>query len=105
MRIIKDSEYFLTRNVEDEKSKNDIRTRMMGTKNNFVKRRKRYSNDAIDTTLNNYMSTISSFLKENQNLVVARADKGSAIVIMYKTKYEDAISTMLGDGTTYRKLK
>ena len=57
-------------------------------------------------------STLSSeetkALKEprnDQNLVISKADKGNTTIVMDKTDYDKQLLTMLEDSTTYQQLQ
>ncbi|XP_062713296.1 uncharacterized protein LOC134290239 [Aedes albopictus] len=45
------------------------------------------------------------YLKENPNLVITRADKGSKTVIMETEEYHGKMKTLLDDENTYKKLR
>ena len=45
------------------------------------------------------------FLKENQNLLVTKADKGNKTVIISAEEYHDKMMELLNDASTYSKLK
>ena len=45
------------------------------------------------------------FLKNNPNILITKADKGSTTVALDKTKYVNEIKTMLSDRRTYTSLK
>jgi len=44
-------------------------------------------------------------LKENEDMVIVRADKGNAAVIMDRVRYDRKITDMLQDAETYTQLR
>ena len=44
-------------------------------------------------------------LRNDQNLVISKADKGNTTVVMDKTDYDKRLLTMLEDNTTYQQLQ
>ena len=44
-------------------------------------------------------------LKERQDIVTIRADKGNATIVLDKDKYESKIKTLLHDPSTYVELR
>lgn len=45
------------------------------------------------------------FIKDNSALHISNSDKGNVILIMNKNFYQDRISQLLNDDTTYDKIK
>lgn len=45
------------------------------------------------------------FLKENQNVIITRADKGNITVAIDKNKYINTVESMLKDEKTYTLIK
>lgn len=54
--------------------------------------------------LNEYKKT-KIFLKENQQIIVTKADKGNKTIIMNKDEYENKMLVLLDDVETYKKIK
>lgn len=44
-------------------------------------------------------------LKDNENIVIKKADKGGATVILDKKHYEEMVYSQLSNGTTYKRLE
>lgn len=50
------------------------------------------------------ISRTREFLKRNTDVVVARADKGGATMLMDRDEYERCIKDMLSDASVYRRV-
>ena len=56
-------------------------------------------------TLNSEETKALKELRNDQNLVISKADKGNTTVVMDKTDYDMRLLTMLEDNTTYQQLQ
>ena len=102
--IIDFIEEFESNNLKiNSKIRNDIRADFTNEIIKFYKNKNHFPiNDKI--ILNNYHKT-KTFLKNNPNLFVTKADKGGAVVIMDKCDYVCKMNEILGDDGTDRKIK
>jgi len=58
-----------------------------------------------DRTLLNWFSLTKKFVKDNNNLIITRADKGNTTVVIDKIDYKQKMLTMLSDTNTYKIIK
>ena len=56
-------------------------------------------------TLNSEETKALKELRNDQNFVISKADKGNTTVVMDKTDYDKRLLTMLEDNTTYQQLQ
>lgn len=64
----------------------------------------RNNRSKVRSNLNKKQRNSLKTLRNNNNILIKEADKGSAIIIMNKSYYRDKISTMLNDDKFYEKL-
>lgn len=106
--IIKDVEACLqdlvVDNVERESqgdAVNVIRAEMVNIITNYssrpLKRRKK-------NRLTEDLQVARTFFKENDDVILARSDKGGATVLMYKHEYLEVMKDMLSDVSTYKRI-
>lgn len=82
---------------------NNIRARVINITRNFINNYNRSKNS--DKFLLIMVNETRKFLKENQQIVVIRADKGNATIIMNRADYEKSMDKLLCDTHTYKKTK
>ncbi|XP_023247656.1 uncharacterized protein LOC111643710 [Copidosoma floridanum] len=58
----------------------------------------------FDKTINNHLNETKMFLKEHREILVTRADKGGATVVINKTDYINKVERALGDSMYYHRL-
>ena len=59
----------------------------------------------LKSTLSSEETKALKELRNDQNLVISKADKGNTTVVMDKTGYDKRLLTMLEDNTTYQQLQ
>jgi len=59
----------------------------------------------FDNYINKEVNKCKSFLKNNSDLLITKADKGQITVIIDKKTYMEKMFIMLGDTETYRPIK
>lgn len=108
--LIKDLEAALSRiklEETDTRKKEDIvnglRAKTVNIITNFTKRSHKHHNHQSQITKD--VIATKRFLKDNDNLIVAKSDKGNSTVIWYKEEYLRKMHEMLSDQTTYLKVK
>ncbi|XP_045460391.1 uncharacterized protein LOC123670856 [Harmonia axyridis] len=82
---------------------NDIRMKVSQTLSSHIKNIKGQK-QRHNKHLTNFTKT-KKFFKEHNELLITRADKGNKTVIMTNTEYEEKMSILLKDNTTYIKTK
>ena len=55
-------------------------------------------------TLNKTYLSVSSYLKNENNLVIQKADKGNTIVILDKDSYLKSVETLLKDSSKFKNI-
>ncbi|XP_046626164.1 uncharacterized protein LOC124307959 [Neodiprion virginianus] len=106
--VIKDLEYCISAvkldncNEADLSAvKENLRSKSINILSNFCKGQSR-SEDRL--MLNKDLTVTKKFLRENEDLVVSRSDKGNSTVIMFREEYEREMSALISDRTTYLPL-
>ncbi|XP_046588309.1 uncharacterized protein LOC124293079 isoform X2 [Neodiprion lecontei] len=106
--VIKDLEYCISAvkldncNAADLSAvKENLRSKSINILSNFCKGQSR-SEDRL--MLNKDLIVTKKFLRENEDLVVSRSDKGNSTVIMFREEYEREMSALISDRTTYLPL-
>lgn len=61
--------------------------------------------EGYDRFLIDDLNETKKFLKHHKELIISKADKGGATVIMYKKEYDQEMGRMLEDDSTYLLLK
>ncbi|XP_011858224.1 PREDICTED: uncharacterized protein LOC105555793 [Vollenhovia emeryi] len=79
----------------------DIRSRIAHSLHNFLRVTKQ---DFLDKHILNEYAKCNRFLRDNDDVLVTKADKGQVTVIMNKNKYKNQIIELLQDQNTYKKL-
>lgn len=107
--IIKDLEAALSKIKPDENDTrqkedvtNEIRAKTANIITNFT--RKSNTNHWHKSQITKDAIATRKFLKEHDELIVARSDKGNSTVIWYKANYLKKMHEMLNDPLTYLKL-
>ncbi|XP_024880434.1 uncharacterized protein LOC112460135, partial [Temnothorax curvispinosus] len=59
----------------------------------------------IDSYILKEFNNCKKFLRDKQDIFVTKADKGQITVVMEKTDYNNRMTDLLNDESTYRKLK
>ncbi|EZA52483.1 hypothetical protein X777_08599 [Ooceraea biroi] len=80
---------------------NETRLHISNSLHRFFNNKQRTS--AFDRYINNAYKNCRIFLKNNNNLMITRADKGQVTVVMNKSRYREQMNEMLSDTTTYLK--
>lgn len=90
---------------ENDETKVDIRNRLVNILTNFKSRtkHKKMLNDWEIKFLKDLKST-QKFVKEHQELIITRADKGNVTVILYKNDYLSKLTDMLSSSETYQAI-
>ncbi|EZA61673.1 hypothetical protein X777_10505 [Ooceraea biroi] len=65
---------------------------------------KRHHTNYIDRHINSAFNYCKKFFRNNDDLMVTRADKGQVTVILNRSDYYDKMSLLLEDTTAYKKL-
>lgn len=105
--VIKDVEYSIAsvkvENCEttvENVLKNNLRSRIVNVITNFYKKNK--PNEKHQIIRKNLLYT-QRFLKDRQDLIVARSDKGNNTVIMWKEEYEKEMFNLINDKKNLQK--
>lgn len=105
--IIEDIEFCIQNaNVQGESMKivednrNKIRSEVVNILTNFLKNNDPNEYDEVRKN----MKITSKFLKEHDEVIVSRSDKGGSAVVMFKEEYITGMDDMLKDETTYRRI-
>lgn len=64
-----------------------------------------YKHKKHDIISKRYLKTTHEFIKNNQQLIISRSDRGNITVIMKREEYEDEVKKMLNDHYLYKKLQ
>ncbi|CAG5102975.1 Protein of unknown function [Cotesia congregata] len=83
-----------------EENRNKIRSDVVNVLMNFFRKKEPREFDEIRKN----MRITSRFLKEHDELIVARSDKGGSTVVMYREEYVTGMNDMLKDDRTYKKI-
>lgn len=83
-----------------EENRNKIRSDVVNVLMNFFRKKEPREFDEIWKN----MKITSRFLKEHDELIVARSDKGGSTVVMYREEYVTGMNDMLKDDRTYKKI-
>ncbi|CAG5073494.1 Protein of unknown function, partial [Cotesia congregata] len=83
-----------------EENRNKIRSEVVNVLMNFLKKKEPREYDDVRK---NIMKT-RRFLREHDELIVTRSDKGGSTVVMSKEEYINGMNNMLSDTNTYEKL-
>lgn len=87
----------------DKDTKNKVRSEIV---NNIIEHKHKMNH--INRQNNNLFRQIKqtkTFLKENEHILITRADKGNVTVVINKAEYENKMYEQLQDTTTYLQLK
>ncbi|XP_044754973.1 uncharacterized protein LOC123313928 [Coccinella septempunctata] len=102
VNIIKDLEYCIESQQLDSDEKDNIRARSVGIVKNYLTK---YQHKKQDILSKKYIRETFEFVKNNQQLVISRSDKGNITVIMSRDEYETEVYKMLDDQNVYLKLQ
>ncbi|XP_044585992.1 uncharacterized protein LOC123266029 [Cotesia glomerata] len=114
VNVIKDFEGCLCKvkiddfnNDELNEFRNNLRARGVNIITNYLKNQhRRRSTRVKDPNINSKdVKLTRDFLRENDDLIVTRSDKGNATVVMRKQEYLDEMNTMVTDESTYIKTR
>lgn len=86
------------RQVDDEHTREVARARVT----NLLSKRCGLLTE-VDRTIIKIHDDCAEFLKNNDNLIIVKADKGGATVAMFKSDYHAKMIDLLSDTTTYQK--
>lgn len=98
--IIKDIEFIIDL-TPDIDNKNNLRARCTNAISNHAYKLKSAQHSDCYTRA---FHLSKKFLKENDNLIVTRADKGNVTVLMYRDLYVNKMAELLNDPETYKLL-
>lgn len=99
--ILKDVEY-LIQNLPEDRDKNQVRAQCTNVITNFKNTLK---NNKRTHMLERQFDMARLFLKQNDHILVTKADKGNTTVIMLKTDYKQKMTNLLNDNNIYRLLE
>lgn len=102
LEIVKSLESAL-RKFEDNEKRITIRNEICNILNNQKKKPRKQSYE--DNFINQQLRFTVNFFKQHADIMIAKADKGNAIVIMHKADYSQKMEQLLQDETTYEVLK
>ena len=71
----------------------------------IINNTQKINRNSKDTFLNKINTETKTFLRNNTNIIVTKADKGNVTVIQNKTDYLDKSYQLINDTNTYLKLK
>jgi hypothetical protein len=102
-KIITDVEYVINQVRATEEAKTEVRQRV-GVLLTKMKKTKEYK------PFNTYITpkerkVAETFLKQNENVVVVKADKGNGTVLLEKEEYRKKMNEHLADLTTYKMVE
>ncbi|XP_044760848.1 uncharacterized protein LOC123318294 [Coccinella septempunctata] len=102
-RIIADVEYYISSREVNETFRDTLRADFVNLLTNYL-HRVNGRVDVHDKMVRNFNIT-KRFLKDNNDIIVNKSDKGGSIVIMYREDYVNHVKGMLSDVNTYKLLK
>lgn len=103
-KIITDTEYAINGSKASSEKKEEARHRIA----EHLKRiTKRHSNSRrnLDLALQRDLQATRDFLKAHDHLLILKADKGNATVVMERAEYRNKILNLLQDESTYKVMK
>lgn len=80
-----------------EEIRNKIIHCLMHNKNNFP-------NNQVNSVLDKNIIFTKHFFKQNNDILVTKADKGNSVVLLYKTDYNNKMENLLNDESCYEKV-
>lgn len=102
-QIIVDVEYIIDQ-IEDEDLKVETRNKAINVITNYINTQKGKNKTIINKTIFSDITSTHKFLKNHNDIIITKADKGNTTVVMYKCEYVDKALLLLNDSTTYKKL-
>ena len=102
-KIITDVEYIINESQAAPEKKNEVRHRVAAHLQRICRAPRQKMVHSTNQTLISDLQATKRFLKENDQLLVLKADKGNATVLMKKNEYKNKILQLLEDETTYKK--
>jgi hypothetical protein len=104
-KIVTDVEYVIHQTRTADEVKTEVRQRIALLLNKIKSSGLKKTNTPTDTYITTgERRTVEKFLEDNENLVITRADKGNATVILEKKEYDRKLHALLEDTSTYKKV-
>ena len=102
-KVITDVEFAISRSRSSQPTKDDVRQRIVHHLRNMKTQidKKQIADDEV-LGLKNDLKFTKDFFKINNHLLILKADKGRATIIMEKSVYNQKVCEMLPDSTTYK---
>lgn len=93
LEIITDVEQIL-KNIQDETEKELKRSRVSRILQNF---KQKNNNDFLSKYTSYVLMKTKKLLKENDNIIIVKSDKGNVSVVMYKDDYENKMNLLVNN--------
>lgn len=90
--------------IERDENSDNIRSAVCNIIQNHIHKTKYVHKNENKFLLDDFKKT-KKFLKENDNLVITKADKGNRTIVMEKEEYNSKIMDLLNDDNTYTRLR
>ncbi|XP_043469746.1 uncharacterized protein LOC122503318 [Leptopilina heterotoma] len=103
INTVKNLEFCLSKVDIDENSKNTLRGKFSDVLSNNLKNKNSLTNQ--DKSFSKKLNITKTFLKNNPELFFTPADKGNVTVLLKKTDYNQKMTNMFTDTTTYELIK
>ena len=102
LEMVKNLELYLNKHT-DFKQSNKIRSHFLSIISKFHNR-VLSNNSTVEKQLKIDIKLTKTFIKNNKDLLITKADKGNATVIMKKSAYLERMTTLFNDENYYEKV-